>query len=140
MATGDHGAPGYQQYTIFGDGVINNGDNSQINNAKDGGNTQSASHNVADPAAVNPWDELETELARIRVLLESRDGDVASADRDDAIEFVGALSRDLPDLRQSGADGPKNLRQRIKALMGVLTPVAGLIGGVAALESICQHL
>jgi hypothetical protein len=53
---------------------------------------------------------------------------------------VYALSRDLPDLKQSGVDGPKNLRQRIKALIGVLTPVAGLIGGVAALESICQHL
>jgi hypothetical protein len=46
---------------------------------------------------------------------------------------VYALSRDLPDLKQSGVDGPKNLRQRIKALIGVLTPVAGLIGGVAAL-------
>lgn len=125
MATGD------QRYTVFGDGVINIGDG-QVNYAEGDNNHQSVSNTVA-----GPWDEVAEELSRIRVRLESA---VASADRDDAIEWVCALSHDLPDLRQSGADGPKNLRQRIKALMGVLTPVAGLIGGVAALQSICQHL
>jgi hypothetical protein len=137
MATGRQGAPGNQQHTVFGDGVINTGDNSQVNNAIGDRNRQSASYTVTSPSAMNPWDEVGEELARIRGLLESA---AASADRDDAIEWVCALSRDLPDLRQSGADGRRNLRQRIKALMGVLTPVAGLIGGVAALESIWQHL
>jgi hypothetical protein len=137
MATGSQGAPGNQQYTVFGDGIINTGDNNQVNNAKGDGNRQSTSYTVTSPSAMNPWDETERALARIRVLLESA---VASADRDDALEWVRALSRDLPDLKQGGADGPKNLRQRIKALIGVLTPVAGLIGGVAALQSICQHL
>jgi hypothetical protein len=137
MATGSQGAPGNQQYTVFGDGAINSGDNSQLNNAIGDGNRQSANYTVTSPSAMNPWDEVGKELARIRVLLESA---VASAHRDDAIEWVGALSRDLPDLKQSGADGPKNLRQRIRALIGMLTPVAGLIGGVAALESIWQHL
>jgi hypothetical protein len=137
MATGSQGAPGNQQYTVFGDGVINTGDNSQVNNAIGDGNRQSANYTVTSPSAMNPWDEVGKELARIRVLLESA---VASAHRDDSIEWVCALSRDLPDLKQSGADGPKNLRQRIRALIGMLTPVAGLIGGVAALESIWQHL
>jgi hypothetical protein len=126
-------ATGSQQYTVFGnENVVNTGDHGQVIYTKGDGNSPSANNTMA-----GPWDEVEKELARIRVRLESA---VASADRDDAIEWVCALSRDLPDLRQSGADGPKNLRQRIKALMGVLTPVAGLIGGVAALESICQHL
>jgi hypothetical protein len=126
-------ATGSQQYTVVGnENVVNTGDHGQVNYTKGDGNSPSANNTVA-----GPWDEVEKELARIRVCLEAA---VASADRDDAIEWVCALSRDLPELRQSGADGPRNLRQRIKALMGVLTPVAGLIGGVAALESIWQHL
>jgi hypothetical protein len=132
MATGSY------QYTVLGnENVVNTGDHGQVIYTKGDGNSPSASYTVTSPASAGPWDEVEKELARIRGLLESA---VASADRDDAIEWVYALSRDLPDLRQSGADGPRNLRQRIKALMGVLTPVAGLIGGVAALESIWQHL
>lgn len=125
MATGD------QRYTVFGDGVINIGDG-QVNYAEGDNNHQSVSNTVA-----GPWDEVAEELARIRVRLESA---VASDDRDDALDWVRALSRDLPDLRQGGPDGRKNLRQRIKALIGVLTPVAGLIGGAAALQSLCQHL
>lgn len=126
MATGD------QRYTVFGDGVINTGDHGQVIYTKGDGNSPSVSNTVA-----GPWDEVAEELARIRVRLESA---VASDDRDDALDCVRALSRDLPDLRQSGSDGPKNLRRRIKALIKVLTPVAGLIEGAAALQSICQHL
>jgi hypothetical protein len=126
MATGD------QRYTISGDGVINTGNNSQVNYAKGDGNSQSAGY-----AAAGPWDEVEKELARIRVRLESA---VASDDRDDALDCVRALSRDLPDLRQSGSDGPKNLLRRIKAVIRALTPLAGLVEGAAALQSLCQHL
>ncbi|HUC26596.1 MAG TPA: hypothetical protein VMA73_28170 [Streptosporangiaceae bacterium] len=122
-----------RQYTVFGsENVVNTGDHGQVNYAKGDKNNQAASSTVA-----GPWDEVAEELDRIRLRLESV---AASDDRDDALDCVRALSRDLPDLRQSGSDGRKNLRQRIKALIGVLTPVAGLIGGVAALQSICQHL
>jgi hypothetical protein len=132
--------PGSQHHTISGDGVISTGPNTNINYAKGDGNRQSAGNVALSPAALDPWDQLPKELARIRLLLTDENGHAPSAGRDDAIEFVVDLERELPELRKSGADAPKKLRQRIKALVGVLLPVAGLIGGVADLESIIQHL
>jgi hypothetical protein len=138
--TDSQAARGNQQYTISGDGVINTGENSQVNNAKGDGNRQSASYAAPSPAGLDPWEQVGKELARIRLLLEGENSHAASADRDDAIEVVITLERDLPSLRESGTDASKRLRQRVKALVGVLTPVAGLIGGVAALQSIWQSL
>jgi len=138
--TSSQAAPGNQHHTIFGDGVINTGGNSTVNYAKGNGNQLSASNATPSPAALDPWDQLAEELAKIRLLLTEENSHAPPADRDDAIEVVIALERELPDLRQSGADAHKKLRQRIKALVGVLTPVAGLIGGVADLQSIIQHL
>ena len=130
MTTSGQGVPGPQQYTVSGDGVISTG-SGPVTFTKSG----QPGNDISAGLLVN----LEKELTRIRAILESADSHVRSADRDDAIEGVDALAGDIPGLGQS-ADGRRKLRQRIKALVGVLTPVAGLIGGVAALESILQHL
>jgi hypothetical protein len=81
--------------------------------------------------------ELSNRLAGIReVLLEHRDPALAT-DRDDAMEAVTALQADLG---KPVITDRKTLRQRIKALVGALRPVAEIVGGIAALEAIARGL
>lgn len=85
--------------------------------------------------------QLQAELARIRVLLEGvHDPEVSTNDRDDAIDAVLALETVATSAQNSGQADPKGFRIRVKALIGVLAPVAEIIGGVAALQAIAQHL
>ena len=91
--------------------------------------------------SADPWEQLQRELTKIRQRLE-RDSDptVAPDDHDDALEAVTALKDDLPGLRKNDPDTRRRLKQRVKALIGMLAPVAEIVGGVAALQAICQHL
>jgi hypothetical protein len=84
---------------------------------------------------------LDQELARIRRRLEE-DGSnsVAVVDRDDAIESVKAAQGELSATDNTNPEARRNIRLRVKGLIGILAPVAEIIGGVAALEAICQHL
>ena len=81
--------------------------------------------------------ELSTQLAAIRkLLLEHHDWSKAT-DREDAIEAVTALQVDIS--KQVTTDR-KTLRQRIKAVVGALQPIAEIAGGIAALEAIVRGL
>lgn len=107
---------------------------------------QSGDHNNAANTiarrndALNPLvQDLETQLAEVRARLDSIQDSRFSTDRDDALDAVTALETDLPRMGD-GPDTSKRLRQRVKELLGVLAPVADIIGGVAALQGILQHL
>ncbi len=85
--------------------------------------------------------QLRGELARIRLLLEGdHDPAISADDHDDAINAVRALQTEAAGAQDGGKADPKGFRWRVKALINVLEPVAGIIGGVAALEAILQHL
>jgi len=81
--------------------------------------------------------QLSTQLAGIRELLLEHHDPVRATDREDAIEAVTALQADLG--TPTIADR-KTLRQRLKALLGILRPVADVMGGIAALESIMRGM
>jgi hypothetical protein len=103
--------------------------------------------NIGNPASAGPWlGLLCEELARIRRLLEHDDDPARAIDRGDALGAVIALQADIPGAHggvpgtQDAAREGGNLRQRVKGLIGVLAPVAEIIGGVAALQAIVTHL
>jgi len=134
-----HASPGDQQFTDHGD-YTSAGPNSQVNIAKGNNNFQ---QNISAPPSAemrDPWEALGAELTRIRQRLEGDDGRAASDDRDDAIDAVADMELVLSDPEKGGADSPRKLKRRIRELIGVLAPVAEIIGGVAALEAILQHL
>lgn len=81
--------------------------------------------------------ELSSQLAGIRELLLEHHDPAAVTDREDAIEAVTALQADIG--KQVITDR-RTLRQRIKALVGALRPVAEIVGGIAALEAIVRGL
>ena len=82
--------------------------------------------------------QLRDELTRARECLAAVE--VPTADHEDAMKAIDALQGQVardPDPDQRGLG---RLRLRIKQLIGVLTPVAEVIGGVAAFEEIWRHL
>lgn len=81
--------------------------------------------------------KLSTQLAGIRELLLEHHDPARATDREDAIEAVTALQADIG--KQVITDR-RTLRQRIKALVGALRPVAEIVGGIAALEAIVRGL
>ncbi len=129
---------GRQENVVFGGGVINTGNNNQINNAIGDGNDQANTRNEMRAGGPDPWQPLAEELARIRRQLEEdRSNSVAAVDRQDAIIAV----EEAMSLTATGnSAAPQSMRLRIKGLIGILAPVAEIIGGVAALEAIVQHL
>jgi hypothetical protein len=88
----------------------------------------------------DPRGALGAELARMRLSLQADGGAATADDRDDAIDAVDGLQRVLPDMDEGDPDSRKTFRRRIRALIGVLAPVAEIIGGVAALEAIVHQL
>jgi hypothetical protein len=90
-------------------------------------------------SAQNPViQQLQDELSRARERLAGVQ--VPTADHEDAMEAVDELQDELgrnPDPDQGGL---RRLRVRVRQVIGVLAPVAGIIGGVDALENICLHL
>ena len=129
--------PGKQHNVVHGDGNITAGvfTGSQVTN-------QRGSHNIVyGSGAPNPFVErLGNTLADIRSRLEIIQDPGFLTDRDDALDGVTALETDLPSLTANEPDAPKKLRRRVKELIGVLAPVAEIIGGIAGLEQILQHL
>jgi hypothetical protein len=132
---------GSQENIVFGGGVISTGDNNQINNAIGDGNRQVNTRDEMRTAGPDPWGPLARELARIRErLAEDRGDSVDAVDLDDAFGSVTAAEREISSTGDRGPDARRNMRLRIKGLIGILAPVAEIIGGVAALEAIVQHL
>lgn len=132
-------SPDGQPNIVSGD-YINAGPGSQVNNAKGRKIRQKNISYGSSAEILDPRRALEAELARIRLSLQADDGAVAADDRDDAIDAVDCLQLVLPDMDEDDPDSRKTFRRRIRALIGVLAPVAEIIGGVAALEAIVQHL
>lgn len=132
---------GRQENVVFGGGVINTGNNNQINNAIGDGNDQVNTRTEMCAGGPDPWQPLAKELARIRRQLEEdRSNSVAAVDRQDAIESVIAAEEAMSHTATGSSAAPQSMRLRIKGLIGILAPVAEIIGGVAALEAIVQHL
>ena len=116
--------------------IVGDVSNSQVNVVTGDG---SQAHNSR---GTDPWlTHLQTELTRIRGLLEEGHGPgISGYDRGVAMGAVTAVEDDLP---AAPADNPvdrERLRKRVGRLIGALAPFAEVIGGVAALEAILQHL
>ena len=82
--------------------------------------------------------QLQDELARARECLAGVQD--RTDDDEDALEAIERLQSEVAQHPEPDQGGLRRLRLRVKELIGVLTPVAGIIGGVAALQEICQHL
>lgn len=106
-----------------------------------GRNNTVTTHVSDNSVALDPWGNLEKELARIRRRLEAdRGSSVAVVDRDDAIASVKAAQAEASAADSTSPEGRRGMRLRVKALVGILVPVAEIIGGVAGLEAIWPHL
>lgn len=138
MTSNERTSPG-QHNIVFGGGVINTGSNNQINNAVGSGNRAS---NIRLGTDTQVWlAQLRAELTRIRVRLEEDEYHSALAvDRDDALDSVRDLEAVLDESQEGSEAYRRSLRLRVKRLIGILAPVAEIIGGVAALEAVAQHL
>ena len=138
--TGNEGFPGGN--FIGGSGNITAGTFTDSQVVSVSGSQNTATVHVSDSSvALDPWGHLEKELARIRRRLEEdRSSSVAVADRDDAIESVKAAQGAISATDSTTPEARRSIRLRIKGLIGILAPVAEIIGGVAALEVIWPHL
>ena len=82
--------------------------------------------------------QLQDELSRARECLAGVPD--RTDDDEDALEAIDRLQSEVAQDPEPDQTGLRRLRLRVRELIGVLTPVAGIIGGVAALEEICRHL
>ena len=106
-----------------------------------GSNNRVTAHVSDNSTTLDPWGDLEKELARIRRQLEAgRGSSVAAVDRDDAIASVKAAQAEASAADSTSPEARRSIRLRVKGLIGILAPVAEIIGGVAGLEAIWPHL
>ena len=132
---------GRQENVIFGDGVISTGDKSRVNNAKGNWNRQANADTATPAGGQDAWEQLAEVLARIRQRLEEdRSNSVAAVDREDALGSVADAENELTSTETRSPEARRSMRLRVKSLIGILAPVAEIIGGVAALEAIWPHL
>ena len=82
--------------------------------------------------------QLQDELTRVRQCL--AEVEATTADHEDAIEAVIELQAEVAQDPDPDERGRRRLRKRVRQVIGVLTPVAEVIGAVAALEEIWKHL
>lgn len=123
------GTPGSQSNSIRGTGNIVTG----------GTFTDSQVSATTVNAPQNPWiRQLQDELARMRERLAGVQA--PTDDHEDAIEALVELQDEVAQDPDPDQGGLRRLRKRVRQLIGVLAPVAEVIGGVAALEEICRHL
>jgi hypothetical protein len=123
------GIPGSQRNIIRGTGSIVTG----------GTFTDSQVSATTVNAPQNPLiQQLQDELSRARERLAGVQ--VPTADHEDAMEAVVELQDELGRNPDPDRGGLRRLRVRVRQVIGVLAPVAGIIGGVDALENICRHL
>jgi hypothetical protein len=91
-------------------------------------------------------DRLAEELTQARERLDNPALPV-TPDRADAVAAIEELQEEVAAFREELAAGPPpgpekqaTLRRRVKALLGVLLPVAEMIGGIAGFQDILHHL
>jgi len=130
-----------QEKFIYNSGVYNTGDNNQINNAHGEEILQENASTVMPAGGQDAWEQLAEVLARIRQRLEEdRSNCVAAVDREDALGSVADAEDELTSTETRSPEARRSMRLRVKSLIGILAPVAEIIGGVAALEAIWPHL
>jgi hypothetical protein len=123
------GIPGSQSNNIRGTGNIVTG----------GTFTDSQVSAATVNAPQNPLiRQLQDELARMRARLAGVQA--PTDDHEDVIEALVELQDEVAQDPDPDQGGLRRLRKRVRQLIGVLAPVAEVIGGVAALEEICRHL
>ena len=127
---------------ISGSGNITTGTFTDSQVVSVSGSNNKVTTDVSDNSvALDPWGNLEKELARIRRRLEAdRGSSVAVVDRDDAMASVKAAQAEASAADSTSPEARRSMRLRVKSLIGILAPVAEIIGGVAALEAIWPHL
>ena len=82
--------------------------------------------------------QLQDELTRMRECLAGVQA--PTDDHGDAMEALAELQDELARDPDPDPGGLRRLRVRVRQLIGVVAPVAEVVGGVAALEEICRHL
>jgi hypothetical protein len=94
-----------------------------------------------DTQGTDPLERLSEVLTRIiQSLAENSSPNVPPAVREEASRAATALKCDLPNLRKTEPRTRTTLRKRVKALIGLLAPVAEIIAGAAALDGILHQL
>lgn len=116
---------GSQQNTIYGAGNIVTG--GKINKSRVIAHTQNST--VQD---------LRELLARAHESLAAVPDPTAA--QQDALDAVDLLQNEIDEDPDPAPDRLKRLRLQVRGLIAVLTPVAEVIGGVAAFEEILRHL
>jgi len=135
--------PGNEQHnTVFGSGNIITGgkfDNSVV--------TTTTVNSGAGAGSQAYWaGRLADELAQAHGRLDDP-GLPVTPDLTDAVVAIEELQAEVAAFREELAAGPppgpenqEKLRRRVKALLGVLLPVAEMIGGIAGFQDILHHL
>ena len=130
-----------QERFIYNSGVFNAGNNNQINTAHGSEIRQENTCTAMPAGGQDAWEQLAEELTRIRQrLAENRGNSVSAVDLDDALESVEGAQDTYSNTDNTSPEARRSMRLRIKGLIGILVPVAEIIGGVAGLEAIWPHL
>jgi hypothetical protein len=121
-------ASGSAKNFVSGRGIINAGHqtNSPVINVIGDHNTSTNSVQMPDARV----ERLRLELDQVRRLLEGYHSEERSGDREAAIMVVGAVETAVADQR-ANPDSVK-LRSRLDGLIATLTPLIGVIEGIAA--------
>lgn len=123
------GNPGSRHNTIVGTGNIVTG------GTFTGSQVSATTVNAPQTPLIR---QLQDELARMRGCLAG--AQARTDDHEDAMEALVELQDEVAQDPDPDQRGLRSLRKRVRQLIGVLAPVAEVIGGVAALEEICRHL
>jgi hypothetical protein len=131
--------------TISGSGNIHSGgevkyQGSMVNVSGSGNDTTVGT--VVGSGTLSQWiGPIGQVLAKARYILESTP---ASNEVDDALAAIDETQQALDDPMTSGLNEPRMLRQRIKGLIGILTPAAQIATGlnsiITSFSEILKHL
>jgi hypothetical protein len=131
--------------TISGSGNIHSG--GEVNyhgsmvNVSGSGNNTTVGTTVGSGTLSQLMGPVGQALASARHILEATP---TSDEVDDALAAIDETQRALDDARTSGLNDPRMLRQRIKGLIGVLTPAAQIAAGldtiITSFSGILKHL
>lgn len=134
--TGSGRTPGRPENSIIGGGTIYSGNftGTAITTVTGHNNTTVSSVHGADPLL----EQLRSELAKARGLLEQCRTEQTSTVNDTAIGFIDDVQEAIAD-RQGAADAGK-LRRRLDNLITALTPLMGIIAGIAASVEVLKDI
>jgi hypothetical protein len=128
--------PSGPENTVIGGGIINNGNftGSPVTNVTGNHNRTVSSARGLDPLI----EQLSRELDEARRLLEQSQAPERSADRDAAIAAIDEVREAAADQQASRDTG--KLRRRLAGLIDALTPLMGIIEGIAACIEVFKNI